>query len=193
MEGKSLAFADTSITNISTTDKLRYIGNGVFNDSKLEEIYIPSDLSEIGFAAFVNTPWMEKQKADVDGFVIIADGVLAGYEGNESIIKIPDGVKTLMYFWEGTSCDTVVYIPDTVTSVKEFVFRFVEHPLTLYIPASVTRIAEWPDGGNQELVSSFYGEYEHNLHIITTENSTAHQYALDRGISFEIVEELPEY
>ena len=186
------AFLHTSIKCISTSDKLRYIGNYALGPSKLEEIYIPSSLSDIGVEAFWGTPWWENQKADEEGFIIIGDGVLAGYEGNESIIRVPDGVKTLMDFWDGTSCDTVVYIPDTVTSIEEYIFGAVEHQLTLYIPASVTRITNFPEGWQPKLTSRFE-DYEHNLHIITTENSTAHQYAVDRGISFKIVEELPEY
>ena len=185
------AFWCCGFESLATSDELEHVGNSAFEDSSLKEIHIPDTLSDIGSMAFLNTPWLEKQPADAEGFAIVGDGVLTRYDGTDSVIRIPEGVKNITYLYDNTYSDVEIYVPDTVTTIGAKLFENVEHMITFYIPASVTEIARWFDKNMDELIPT-ETNYR-NLHIITTENSVAHQYALDRGISFEIVEELPEY
>ena len=185
------AFWCCGFESIATSDELEHVGYAAFEDSSLEEIHIPDKLSDMGSMALRNTPWVEKQPANGEGFAIVGDGVLVRYDGTDTGIRIPEGVKNIMYLYENTYADVEIYVPDTVTTIGAKLFEEVEHRITFYIPASVTEIARWSDTHTDELIPT-ETNYR-NLHIITTENSTAHQYAVDRGISYEIVDALPEY
>ena len=66
--------------------------------------------------------------ADADGFIINADGVLVGYTGGASEVRIPEGVtKISAHAFNGTSL-TSVWIPASVRAIDDYVFS--GQPLT---------------------------------------------------------------
>lgn len=83
--------------------------------------------------------------------------------------------------FKGTTAEEV-YVPETVTEMRQFVFSNSPNPIKVYIPASVTQV------GDAE------GEYPINnndasIIIITTKDSAAHHHAKEHDIPYEIVEE----
>ena len=66
--------------------------------------------------------------ADADGFIINADGVLVGYTGGASEVRIPEGVTEISAnAFNGTSL-TSVWIPASVRAIDDYVFS--GQPLT---------------------------------------------------------------
>ena len=66
--------------------------------------------------------------ADADGFIINADGVLVGYTGGASEVRIPEGVTEISaHAFNGTSL-TSVWIPASVRAIDDYVFS--GQPLT---------------------------------------------------------------
>ena len=185
------AFRGCGFESISTSDKLEHIGNAAFKGAKLEKIHIPDTLSDIGSMALKDTPWMEKQPANAEGFAIVGDGVLVRYDGTDTSIRIPEGVKNIMYLYDNTYADVEFLIPDTVTTIGAEIFETAENKVMLYVPASVTKMGDWLPDFTFPFTS--LGESDKNIHIITTKDTAAHLHAADTGISFEIVAELPEY
>lgn len=184
-----------SLTSIVTSDKLEYIGLVAFRDSGLEEIYIPETVSEIEKWAFLRTPWLEKQQGNQDGFVIVGDGILLRYTGNEKVVKIPEGTRVIGNFFNGNEGVEEIFIPESVEEIKETAFMDVKQPLKVYIPETVTRIGKTVSGLGSESSGSinYMGENRDMITIVTTEGSEAHQHAQKYNIKYEIVEEMPEY
>lgn len=154
------------------------IGEFAFIDSGLEEFVFNRDV-EIGARAFAGTCWIQNQPEE---FVIYGDGNLIGYNGVDKKVVIPEGVKILNGgCFKGTTAEEI-YVPETVTEMRQFIFSNCPNNIKVYIPASVTQV------GDAE------GEYSINnndasITIITTKDSAAHRHAKEQDIPYELVEE----
>lgn len=162
-----------ALKRIEPQPKLIKIGVWGLGNSELEEFEF-NEKASVGCNAFTYTPWLENRPED---FVIFGDGVLYVYKGEaDTSIVIPEGIKTLgdASMWDvGLSS---VLIPESVTTIEEDTFYYNEE-IRIYVPASVTEIGGWSFEGVQNI-------------FVTTENSYAHQYAEEHGISYELVDNL---
>ena len=92
-------------------------------------------------------------------------------------ITIPDGVTSIDdYVFEGCTSLTSITIPDSVTSIGWSSFENCTGLTSIIIPDSVTSIISCAFRGCSNLI------------IKTPENSTAHKYALENDINFELIE-----
>ena len=117
------AFARSAVTAISLPDGLAHIGYGAFyHCDNLENVQIPSSVTEIEPDAFTNTPYMTNWKNDPssDAFLIVGDGILIGYKGTGSSVYLPEGVKKIAgsVFKNHTEM-TDLYLPDSLTEIGE--------------------------------------------------------------------------
>ncbi len=91
----------------------------VFYDcEKLKEIVIPSTVKKIGSYAFGNTRWQHEQ-----GKIVMANGILLRWYGEEACAVIPDGVRAIgASAFECNETLEEVYIPDSVTRIDRWAF-----------------------------------------------------------------------
>ncbi len=94
----AMAFEWSDIKNINLPEGLEEIGNMAFAWTQIENITIPSTVNNIGFRAFEDTPWYESLD---DEFVIVGDNVLIKYNGTDSEVIIPDGVRVICDAFKG--------------------------------------------------------------------------------------------
>ena len=109
------------------------IGNSAFNGCyNLKEVYNNSalditvgsyDYGDVAlYAAKVYTPENQETAFDENGFAIDG-GVLRGYNGSETVITIPDGVTSIAeYAFYGNTDIISVSIPARVTSIGNYAF-----------------------------------------------------------------------
>lgn len=119
------AFARSGLTSITIPDGVTRIGYGAFyHCDQLQEVHIPDSVTEISEYAFSKTPFATQKNYATGDFLIAGDGVLFGYLGGDSVVNIPNGVKTI---GDGVFRDhmgiTAVNIPDSVTVIGEEAFR----------------------------------------------------------------------
>ena len=110
-------------------------------------------------------------------------------------VVVPDGVKVI-----GKSCFQAsigdVVLPSSVTEIQDFAFDICNG--RVHIPNSVTKIGKRAFGDLEERKRIFQKAYEDGVMkkadynivqsiIITTENSTAHIFAQEYGLPFELV------
>ncbi len=141
------AFAEcSSLNQITIPDSVEEIGIAAFyNSDSLENITVGKGVKKACYNSFTGTPWFSNQK----GFIIVGDGVLIGYNGTETSLKIPDTVKTvesLSFFHSSTSFWSPVIgeiiIPNSVTKLGTDMFTLCTPPKTMNIPASVAEIED---------------------------------------------------
>ncbi|MDD3369256.1 MAG: leucine-rich repeat protein [Lachnospiraceae bacterium] len=159
------AFARSGLTDVSIPDSVTFIGYGAFyHCDNLSNVEIPESVIEIEPNAFEKTKWLSDWMTQgEDDFLIVGDGILLSYSGNDGVISVPDGVKTIgASVFAGHSGLTSVTLPDSVEVVCEAAFEncnnlqvinggqnvskikdraFAGCPVSGYhIPASVTEI-----------------------------------------------------
>ena len=158
------AFARSGLTSVTIPEGVTKIGYGAFyHCDSLNNVSIPSTVTEISPYAFAQTPWQANMQTADYPFLIVGDGILIAYAGSESVINIPASVKQV---GPGVFKDhmgiTAVNIPDSVQIIGEEAFMgcrnlktvnggenltevrdraFMDCPLSqVVIPAGVTEI-----------------------------------------------------
>ena len=133
------SFARSGLNSISIPDGVTSIGYGAFyHCDDLSDIKIPSSVTSVGAYAFDETAFLNNNN---DVFVVIGDGVLIDYNGSDSVVTIPDGVKLIA---DGTFKDhqgiTAVNFPDSLQIIGEDAFNGCGNLKTLNRGENVTTI-----------------------------------------------------
>lgn len=121
------AFARSGLTSIQIPYGITTIGSAAFyHCDNLVSVSIPNTVTEIGTDAFTYTKWLENWYTgpDVNDFLVVGDGILLAYKGNESMVTLPSNVKTVA---PGVFRDheeiLQVTIPDQVRIIGEGAFE----------------------------------------------------------------------
>ena len=88
-----------------------------------------------------------------DGFVV--DGnILKEYKGNDEVVTIPDGVKTIdkSLFYENYTLKKVI-MPDSVTAIKDRAFNSCAHLEEVVFSKKLTTIGPYAFGGDRALTT----------------------------------------
>ena len=91
------AFARSGLTNIEIPNGVTHIGMGAFyHCDDLATIKVPSSVKEIEAYAFAKTRMMDNWKMyGSSEFLIMGDGILVAYNGLNTSVTIPEGVKQI--------------------------------------------------------------------------------------------------
>lgn len=119
------AFARSALTDAVIPEGVTRIGYAAFyHCDGLTNVVIPGTVTEIEPSAFANTAWLRNwEQSAGENFLIVGDGILLDYRGTDSVVVIPDGVKTIGAdaFASHTGIIKVV-IPDSVETIGEGAF-----------------------------------------------------------------------
>lgn len=118
------AFARSGLASVTIPEGVTRIGYGAFyHCDSLSDVTIPDTVTEIELYAFDKTPWITSIQTSTYPYLIVGDGILIAYDGSDSVVNIPDGVKQIgpAAFKEHMGI-TAVNIPDTVQIIGEEAF-----------------------------------------------------------------------
>lgn len=138
------AFARSNINSINIPNGVTHIGYGAFyHCDALNDVNIPSSVTDIEGYAFENTPYINAFKSNIsgDGFLVVGDGILLAYGGNESVVSIPGGVKKIApaVFMDHKEI-TGVNLPSSLIEVGEDAFRNCSSLTTVTGGENVTKL-----------------------------------------------------
>ena len=121
-------------------DSIKWIGEDAFNEcTSLSSVTVPSGDFYIRLRAFDNTPFWEKQ---TDEFVIMGDGVLVRYNGTDTNVVIPEGVKRICCAFENRSDILSIQLPADLKYISSDSFYGCLGITELVVPDSVIEIDE---------------------------------------------------
>lgn len=135
------------------------IGAYAFADCiRLENAVIPASVRDIGNKAFDGTPFYENQQGD---FVILGDGILYAYNGSDSDLTIPDGVKIIgSYSCANHQAMKTVTIPAGVQSIRDCAFDSCGALAEIHAPDYIAEVSataftntKWIDAGKDEFLT----------------------------------------
>ncbi len=110
----AFAFAG-DLKRVLLSSSVKSIGDmAFFGCSSLSEISMTASLEAVGIDAFASTPFYDSVPSH-EGFRIIGDGILLGYDGVNWDVTVPSGVK---YVSNAFFCNTAVRTVTLPESVK---------------------------------------------------------------------------
>ena len=111
------------IRKLTIPDKTVKISDFAFvNCTSLTEINIPPSITDFGYCAFDDTPWL-RRKTKFNGLVIV-NNILLAVDARYGTIRVPDGVKKIAPGAFASSNCREVYLPETVRVIGESAFAF---------------------------------------------------------------------
>ncbi len=128
------AYLTSAVIPNTVTEICNYLFS---NCTKLVDITLSNALIKVGCAAFFGTPWLEQQ---TDEFVVIGDGVLIDYNGDDGDIVVP---KTVKYLSDAFSENTHVFsvaIPTSVIGISDYAFYNCSSLTDVIIPSHISDI-----------------------------------------------------
>lgn len=124
---EDFAFARSAVSSVNIPNGCKTIGYGAFyNCPNLEEIYIPSSVDNIELGAFDGTAWLYnlKNNSSENEYVIVGDGILLSYNGNNKKVNIPPNVKQVgAGAFAGNTTIESVNLPESVNAIGEDAFN----------------------------------------------------------------------
>ena len=103
------------LTSVTLNPSLEKIGEYAFYQCvNLSSISFGDKLWSVGFEAFAETPWIKSQ---TDDFVTVGNGVLIKYQGKETGVNIPDGIRHISSAFTNNEDLRSVTLSDSVLSV----------------------------------------------------------------------------
>ena len=134
----SSAFADCVSLKEVNLIAVTSIGESAFdNCQSLRTITLSRKLNDVGGYAFRDTPWLDAQ---TDEYVIIGDGVMVKYNGNEKLVNVPAGVTMISGAFEGKQKLRNIFLPDTLKKIGQYSFKNAVNLNHVTIPEFVTII-----------------------------------------------------
>ena len=119
------SFARSNLSKITIPNSVTSIGYGAFyHCDTLENIVIPNSVEYIAPFAFDNTKWMEDFENSSREFLIVGDGILLSYNGGDSHVTLPEGVKKIApYAFYKHNGLLSVSMPDSLLEIGEAAFE----------------------------------------------------------------------
>lgn len=120
------SFARSGLQSIRIPEGVEEIGYAAFyHCDELSDIVIPKSVRNIEPSAFAQTPWLTewKQNGSSD-YLIVGDGILLAYKGNDSVVSVPSQVKQIgAEAFKGRESVSKVILPDSVEVIGEAAFE----------------------------------------------------------------------
>ena len=108
-----------TVKMVRASSELVSVGAGAFYECQnLENVSLTSSVTFIGPYAFEGTPFLDSLGA----YALLGDGILVKYQGGDSDVVIPDGIRRIDSHAFRSSKLSSVSIPGSVYSIDPFAF-----------------------------------------------------------------------
>ena len=129
------------LSSVKLNESLEKIGAYAFYGCQnLSTITFENKLWSVGYDAFAETQWI---KAQSDDFVTVGNGVLIKYQGKDSHVVIPDGIRHISAAFTNNETLKSVVMPDTTLSVGTSAFSGCQFLVSVEFGKNIKLIDEY--------------------------------------------------
>ncbi len=138
------SYARSNLETIVISDSVSSIGYGAFyHCDNLSQISIPNTVTDIEAFAFQNTKWLDDWYLSGQEFLIVGDGILIAYNGGNSHVTIPEGVKKIApYVFYNHNGLLSVSLPDSLLEIGESAFASCVNLVDVYGGTNVKNVKD---------------------------------------------------
>ena len=130
----------SSLTEFVLPDSIKWIGEYAFNNcTSLVSVSFPEKDFYVRRDAFKNTPFWDGKTEE---FVIVGDGILVKYNGTDTNVVIPEGVKRVCCAFDNRTEITNIQLPQSLEYISPDSFYGCLGITELIVPDSVIEINE---------------------------------------------------
>ena len=176
---ESYAFRDCSaLTSIVLPDALESIGRLAFGSCySLTEIKISDNVKEIGLNAFISTGYYRDDENWKNGFLYLESYLLYCEYFLSGNVIVKNGTKLIADNAFDSTRATSITLPNSVKYIGKEAFADGNNLTSVIMPESIISIEERILDGSRKATIHCY------------KNSYAHQYAVDNGIPFVLIDD----
>ena len=179
----------SSLSSVSLPDSVTYMAYRAFADcDNLQSILLPSSLTSLGGACFCDCSGMESIEIP-DSVTFVGYFTFYACDSLRSV-KLSTGLDKLSYGMFG-NCPQLesIVIPDGVKSIGYRTFEGCQSLTNIIIPASVTGIDVSTNQAEEEVYQDYNTAFNNcgNVVISCWDGSSAHTYAVEKGIPYVII------
>lgn len=129
-----------NLESVVISENIKTIYEGAFHScSSLSQVEFPNKIFNIKYTSFNNTPWFNSL---TDEFCLIGDSILYKYNGSDTEVVIPEGVKSVSGAFYGNENITSITFPKSLKHIGSQSFFKCSGIGELYIPDSVEVIEQ---------------------------------------------------
>ncbi|HHY72161.1 MAG TPA: leucine-rich repeat protein, partial [Bacillus bacterium] len=168
------AFFQNKLTEVNIPNGITTVEDGVFSENQLESIVIPESVTSIGNFSFTQN----QLKSIVMPNSIISIGVYAFYDNQLTNINIPYSMTNISNGTFKKNQLVNVVVPSNIIKINND--AFFQNPLEYISISSNTTDIYFKENSYPDVIPS-------STVVIAVENSVAHSWAINKGISVQLV------
>lgn len=143
--GKTAFCQCNQLKSVTIPDSVTSLKSSFISCRKLEDVRISENVTGIDGKSFWNTPW---RNAIQDEFLIVGRNCLIGYQGNDDVVHIPNGVEFLGEDVLDKDKIRIIYLPKSMSKLDLYTLNYFNKLEKVFIANEAMKLNNYVTSDN---------------------------------------------